>query len=302
MIYLVLSILCSASLAIMFKFSEIKGYDRNLVTTANYLVATIVAIITFQKTFNPSEFSNINFSKFISEFRGLGPDSLLSVNGTIIMSTILGLIMGIAFLMSFIYFQKCIKDYGAGVSSIFVKFGILMPMTISIFLWHEVPTPVKWVGIILSLFSIVLINIDFGSSNFKLKKDLIILFFYNGIASLGNKVFQKYCIAEYKSYLLFVVFLIALLFSLVILLKNKKPFSIKPAILGCAIGVPNLLSTFFLIKSLSYYDTSVVFPINSSATIVVIALGSALLFNETFKKKERYAIALTVLSIVLVNM
>lgn len=302
MIYLVLSIICSASLAILFKLSGQKGYDRNIVTSSNYFIATIVAIITFKGNFNINDFKSLSLNGFSNELSNLSKGHLLSANGSIILSTILGLTMGFAFLMSFIYYQKCIKDYGAGISSIFVKFGILVPMTISIFMWKEIPTPVKWVGIILSLISILIINVDFSSSNFHLKKDLIILFIYNGIAALGNKVFQKYCLPEYKSYLLFVVFLVALIISIIILRRNKSVISLKAVILGCFIGVPNLLSNFFLIKSLSYFDTSVVFPINSSATIVVIALASSLIFKETFKKKEKYAIALTVLSIVLVNM
>lgn len=50
MFYLLLAIVCSGSIALIFKYSESKECNRALVTTFNYLTATLISAIALAKS------------------------------------------------------------------------------------------------------------------------------------------------------------------------------------------------------------------------------------------------------------
>ena len=50
MFYLLLAIVCSGSIALIFKYSESKECNRALVTTFNYLTATVISAIALAKS------------------------------------------------------------------------------------------------------------------------------------------------------------------------------------------------------------------------------------------------------------
>ncbi|MCD8506348.1 MAG: hypothetical protein LRY37_04665 [Alkalibacterium thalassium] len=47
-----------------------------------------------------------------------------------------------------------------GISGTIAKLGILIPMIFSILIWREFPTAVQWIGILLSLVAIVVVNLS----------------------------------------------------------------------------------------------------------------------------------------------
>ena len=97
------------------------------------------------------------------------------------------------------------------------------------------------------------------------------------------------------------VFGVALLVSLV---KSLRAGRIRTGhfLTGLAVGVPNYFASHFLILSLSELRTAVVFPIYSAMTIVLISLAGWLGFGERLRVRERWAVALTVVALVLVNL
>lgn len=72
-------------------------------------------------------------------------------------------------------------------------------------------------------------------------------------------------------------------------------------VIGAAVGIPNLFSSFFLISALNNLNTAVVFPIFSAGSIVLIAAAGYIFFGEELNNKEWISIFLTVLALILVN-
>ena len=72
--------------------------------------------------------------------------------------------------------------------------------------------------------------------------------------------------------------------------------------LGVCIGVPNLLSPFFLLREKAELPAAVVFPVYNAGSVAVILLGSFLFFHEKLGKKERAAALLTLCAMVLINL
>ncbi len=299
MFYLLLAIVCSGSIALIFKYSESKECNRALVTTFNYLTATVISAIALAKSgLNvPASFDGI-MAKTMANFAGT-----LTPEGSFGASILLGIITGFLFFIGFVVYQKSINECGPSISGMFGKMGILVPMIFSIFLWNEMPSAIKWVGIVLSFASILIINVN--PTNLKesdFKPILIILFVFYGCADFMNKVFQKYALVEYKNFFLLIVFISATIFSLGMLFKNRKEgFNLTSCLVGIGVGIPNMFSSFFLIDALKTLEAAVVYPIFSAGGIVFIMFMSYIIFKERLSKKEKLAAALTIVSMAIVN-
>lgn len=304
MIYLFLAILCSSSIAIIFKYSEGNNLNRYAVTSINYLTAFIVSLVMALKE-NLFDISEGIFNKFLNEFANvvIHNEGSFSAEASFVWAILVGVSAGIFFFSSFIYYQHSVRENGVGLSGAFSKLGILVPMAFSIILWKEIPGPIQWIGIILSLSSIVIVNTSFNSNLLKnIRKNLVLLFLLGGIAEFSNKIFQKYGLLEFKSIFLFFVFFSAFCISLYFTYKNNNKITKDDIITGFMVGIPNLFSSFFLILALNYLKTSVVFPLYSAGTIIVISIVGSLIFKEKLVRREKISIIMTILALILINM
>lgn len=276
MIWLLLATFCSASIALVFKYSETRGLNRYAVTSVNYLTAVLVSAALAGLT-------NIEFTAVRS---GLA----------------IGIPAGICFFLAFVYYQASVKASGAGLAGMFGKLGILMPMILSMALWREYPTAVQGAGILLAISAIALVNVREKGQNDHFKSALILLFLFGGLAEFSNKLFQRYGASEEKAYFLLIVFSVAFLVSLGAAIRQGKGIQSADVITGILVGVPNLFSSFFLIRALDDLPTAVVFPVYSAGSMVLILVLSAWLFGERLSLKSYGAIVMTMLSLILINL
>lgn len=299
-----MAIICSSSIALIFKFSEGNNLNRYVVTTANYLMAFLISFIfIINQSINFFDFEGANFSESFREVV-LGGNGIFNIQASQLWATIVGVIAGIFFFVSFIYYQKSVRENGAGLAGTFGKLGILIPMLFAIIIWQEYPTSLQWSGIILAILSIVLVNFPFNRNWKKaLRLNLILLFIYGGFAEFTNKIFQQYAITDYKMLFLFWVFFSAFLISLIYtLIKTDSLPGYKELGIGFLVGIPNLFSSFFLINALNHLKTAVVFPIFSAGSIVLIVIASFFIFGERMERKEALSVVMTVIALVLVNL
>jgi multidrug transporter EmrE-like cation transporter len=303
MFYLTLAILSSATIALIFKYTENSNTNRYLITSANYFIAFV---ITFFMILSKGLLTNIPKEiSFMDDLTLLSMNSshVLSPYSSILWGLIIGGISGSFFFLSFIFYQKSVKENGVGISGTIAKLGILIPMLFSIILWKELPSIIQFLGIALALLSIVLVNLSSKSiEKLDIKPTILLLFIFGGMAEFSNKIFQKYALIEYKEIFLFAVFFVAFLLSAFYTLKEKRKITKKDILTGFAVGIPNLFSSYFLILSLTTLKTSVVFPMYSAGSIVLINIGGLLLFNEKITKKNQLAIFLTLIALVLINL
>lgn len=302
MTYLLLAIICSASIALIFKYTENIPTNRYVITSANYFMAFVTSlfmIITRDLLVDVEQ--NTPFIKKLTQLY-LGKTAILSPYASIIWGLISGSIAGFFFFSSFFYYQKSVKENGVGLSGTIAKLGILIPMIFSIIIWREFPSAIQWIGITLSLLSILLVNLSPQSlEKLDIKPTLIILFILGGMAEFSNKIYQKYALADYKDIFLFATFFVAFLVSLFYTVKRKEKITKKDIVIGFVVGIPNLFSSYFLILSLATVKTSVAFPIYSAGSIILINLGGILIFKEKITRKNQLAILLTIIALVLIN-
>jgi multidrug transporter EmrE-like cation transporter len=306
MLYLLLAIICSASIALIFKHSETSGMNRYAVTSANYLAACIVSgsiVLVQGLSIQGGEQSSIaGIADEIGRSLAAAGETL-SPNASLAWAILVGLVAGAVFFLGFIYYQLSVRRHGVGLAGAFAKLGILVPMSLSLLLWREYPSAVQWVGIVLAVSSIVLVNWPSdGDVRGALRPALLLLFLFGGAAEFSNKVFQKYAQLDHRSIFLFVTFLVALLCSLAATIAKKGAIRRRDVLTGVAVGVPNLFSSFFLIMALSSIPAAVAFPAYGAGTIVIINVVGVVFFRERPTRVEQAAVALTVLALVLINL
>ena len=301
MFYLTLAIISSAAIALIFKYSENTNSNRYLITSTNYFVGSMISLFMIISKGLLIEINKT--SSFFSEVKQINSNLIFSPYSSIICGLLVGFIAGFFFFLSFIYYQKSVKENGVSVTGMIAKLGILIPMIFSIIIWKEYPSTIQWLGIILALTSIILVNMAPKTlENFDLKPGLILLFFFGGLAEFSNKIFQKYAISDFKDVFLFTVFFTAFIISIFFTIKEKKPLRKKDILTGIAVGIPNLFSSYFLILSLNTVTTSVAFPLYSAGSIVLINLGGYFIFKEKISSKNKVAILMTIIALVLINL
>lgn len=302
MFYLGLAIICSATIALIFKYTESSNGNRYVVTSANYFIAffTSLGMMIMDKTL-----SGLNQrAPFLEEFSAVfsGEALRFSPYGSVVWAMIVGTIFGGFFFLSFVYYQKSVRINGVGISGTFSKLGILIPMLFSIIIWKEYPTLLQWLGILLALVSIIMVNLSFkGIKKIDIEPTIIMLFLFGGLAEFSNKIYQKYALSEFKSVFLFFIFFVAFIISVIYAWKKKSKVTRKDIFIGFAVGIPNLFSSFFLILSLDTLTTSVAFPLFSAGSILLITLGGYIIFKEKISKKNQWAIGLILVALVLLN-
>lgn len=286
MLSLLLATICSASIALLFKWSDQRNLSKSLQTTGNYAMATFISLMM------------ILFG---------GQNSAVDVtSGDFINTVTLGVITGVFFLLSFVFYQLSVKKSGASLSGMFAKLGILVPMLLSVVIWSEYPTQIQTIGIFFAMLAIILTNIDFKHKTRTKERSfyvLIALFIFGGFGEFMNKIFQRTVNLQFKPYFLLFVFASAGLLSVILYLRdaNKPKIKWPSIVMGFVIGIPNLFSSFFLLDALNYYPASIVFPMYSAGSILLITLLSWMLFKEKIARKDKVAILMTAVGLLLIN-
>ena len=302
MFFLLLATLCSASIALIFKYTETSNTNRLVITSANYFIAFTTSLIMIGAK---GLIGDVDWSdSFGEEFSRMFSEGgfIFSEYSSLIWGIIIGTLAGGFFFASFIFYQKSVRENGAGLSGAFGKIGILIPMVFSIVLWREYPTLIQWIGIVLAIVSILIVNLSWeAKEKLDVKYLLILLFIFGGLAEFSNKIYQNYALNDYKDVFLFFVFFTAFLISISYTLRRKSVITRRDIFTGFAVGIPNLFSSYFLILALDTLKTSVVFPIYSAGSIVLITIGSFIIFKERIANKNKVAILLTVIALVMIN-
>ncbi len=302
MIYLFLSIVCSTGIALLLKTSERRNRNRLTVTTANYVVAASISLVVLLAEGGQLVGGTQSIPSLWS-FRLWSPGNPPSAMHSAVWAVLVGIMGGVAYFAGFMTIQRSIRSSGVALTGAVSKLAILVPMTLSVVLWHNYPNTIQSLGIVLALTSILLAHLS-GTELKRLgRMDPILLWMFLsvGLGEFANKLFQEYGFARHKGLFLLMVFLTALIISAGALIRRRKRICSGDVLLGLLVGIPNMLTSLFLIMSFAEVPAAVAFPVYGAGTIVLIALGGRLLFGERLRKREWTAIAIAVIAVILMQ-
>ncbi len=204
------------------------------------------------------------------------------------------------------------EKQGVTVASLASRLSVALPTIAAFFLYGDLVTMAKILGIIMALAAIFLNSIKPKNS---LHTSAVIsflpisLFIGFGIHSALMKHVQYNYLGDttYHSYVMS-SFLFAFIITLSILiwkkLKENRKSNWKDIVAGFVLGCSNYGSVYFLIRTLGItgWESSTIFPTQSVAIIIFSSLSAWLLFKEEIRKHLIIAILIGTLSIVLVNL
>ncbi len=117
--FLLLTILCSTSIALILKYSDTKKGEPIILLAGNYLVASLIGLILLI----------LNDTKIFS-----------------IQTLIFGAGLGLLFVLSFFAYAKAISYAGTGLATTSSRLSVIIPILFSIIFFNELPNDLHLLG------------------------------------------------------------------------------------------------------------------------------------------------------------
>ncbi len=300
MIFLLLSMLCSVSVAHVFRYVQEKSLPMFGLFAVNYFVASCVALWGCDRTFWQQ-----------------WPAVLL----------VLGVIIGILFVCSYVLMVLSIRRLGVTIPISLMRLSAVLPTFGSILFFAEVPNALQCSGIVLAFLALPLASQESLSCS-NLLEILhngfgwgLLLFGVFGVTNFIFKIQHEIVPLRNPYHFLAVLFPVAFFVSCLMLLRYKtftaqtgmEPRSdlttydeITPQSFtnilcaGLILGMLNLFSNYFFMRSLQELPGIVVYPVNGVGIILLSAISSLFLWRERLLKKNYFFIALASFALLLI--
>lgn len=281
MIYLILAIVCSACITLVLKAGAKYSENRYAMLTCNYIVCIIMVII-----FMPKD--------IVLDLANGGKAVLL-----------LGLVNGTLFLICMAYNQINVAKNGAILTATFVRLGVLVPTILSVVIYKEIPTILQVAGIICVIIAFIIMGRGQKEEQKVATKialgELILLMFLGGITDSMSKVYEQSCSMEYADWYLLITFAVALILCFGVSIYKKQKIGAKEWAVGAAVGIPNYLSTLFLLQAVSRVEAFLAYPMYSVGSILVVVAVSYLLFAEKLNRSQKIGVGFIIVALLLLN-
>lgn len=283
MIYLILTIFFSTGIVIIFKLFDRYQVNNNQAITMNYVVAALAGFLAY--------------------------DSEISFYGIINMPWFYWAVsVGVAFILTFYIFAVSAQKAGVAVSAVAGRMSILIPVIIGILFYGDNINLIITLGIILSLIAFYLIFQK--NSKIKVTKKYVIfpflLFLGFGFNDSVLKHAEKFHIKEDYYLFLAVVFSVALIIGITVFLvqfmKKRQQIKIRNINGGILLGIFNFLSTYYFLKGMAHFDSSVYFPVVNTGIVTFGALSGYFFFKENVSLKNWIGILLAICAILLLTL
>ena len=276
MIALLLTILCSSSIALILKYNDARNGNPFLLLAGNYLIAALISL----------------------GFVLVDKKAIVSIE-TIIFGTLLAAL----FVASFFAFAKAVGAAGTALATVSSRLSVIVPLLLSIVIYKEDPTIYQLAGIMLAFITILLFY--FSLKNDSSKKLRFIDYFYLlavligiGLNDFCMKIFQQWRPEVEKSYFIFIIFSAATIYTFFVIFIKRIPLKRIVLIRGGILGVPNMFSTFFILLALAQLPAIVVYPMTNIGIILLTALGVWMIWKETLNLFGKWALVSGIIAII----
>ena len=279
MVFLLLTIACSTSVALMLKYSSVKKGNPIVLLAGNYFVAAVIGFILFLTN------SSATYSAG---------------------SLLFGVVLGALFVSAFFAFAKAIDTSGTALATTTSRLSVFIPVLLSIIIFDEKPKTFHIIGFVFTAITIVLFYLSLRSD--KTRKITSMDYFYLfalllgiGIGDFCMKIFQNAFPHTDKNFFVFCIFLFAFLYSFAIIIIKKAPVKRHTLLSGGLLGIPNVFASIFLLGALEELSAIIVYPTANVGIIILTAVSAYLIWKEEISRLAKISIFTGILSIALLN-
>ncbi|MEI7627243.1 MAG: DMT family transporter [Bacteroidota bacterium] len=285
-----------------------------------YLIGSIVLTsyltLSFKvcEKYNVSIFQAIVFNYITCVITGSIVNGSFPINVEVIHQTWFhwAFVMGVLFISIFNIVGMTAQKISVAVASVANKLSLIIPVILSVYLYHETVRGWKLFGVILALIAVILTcyqprnkRNEKKEENGKWKYILpVALFLGSGLLdALINHVQQTYVTVENSNaYLISGFFSAAIIGTLYLeyqYMIGKQVFSFKNVLAGILIGIPNYFSIWCLVHFLkqSPWQSSASIPVNNMGIVLFSSVVAWILFKERLSAINWVGILLSIVAI-----
>jgi LPXTG-motif cell wall-anchored protein len=192
------------------------------------------------------------------------------------------------------------------VTSVTSKMSLVIPIIISVIFWGESMNMLRIIGIVLALAAFYLTFRKKEAISWKAKYTYlpVLVFAGNGMVDTTMKFADHYFIKDDLVLFLSMVFTTGFTIGMTILtirlIRGKTKMSLKPVFGGIFLGMINFGSTYYMLKAISVFESSVVFPVTNAAIVGISGLVGYFGFREKLSWINLTGIILAIIAIIII--
>lgn len=260
--FLLLTILCSTSIALILKYSDTRKDEPIVLLAGNYLTASLIALVLL----------------IFSESAKFSIETLL-----------FGIGLGLLFVLSFFAFAKAISYAGTGLATTSSRLSVIIPILLSIIMYNELPNKFHLIGFLFTLVTFVFFYFSVKGNHKEgtgvLKYLFLIAVFVGiGLNDFSMKIFKSWRSVQEQPFFVLFIFLSAFVYSSAYIIFKKIKVIPNTAIWGVILGTPNVFSTIFLLGALSLLPAILVYPTINVGIIVFTTLLAFIIWKEKLNR------------------
>ncbi len=278
MLFLILAVVSSALVSILMRISGGRIRHNIGMLAVNYMVCVALSAVLAEGTLLPAGDSGMP------------------------LAVAMGAVNGFLYLAGFLLIQYNTQKNGVVLSSVFQKLGILVPLTVSVVLYNEIPGGIQLLGFVLAAAAIFLMNDLRSGSHADAKSALLWMLLACGTGEAMSKIFKEAGLSHLEGGFLFVTFAVACLLCVVLMLVKQQRIGWPEVAFGALIAVPNFFSAKLLLGALESLSAVIVYPVFSVGTILAVTVAGVLVFREKLSTRQWIGMAAILGAVILLNL
>lgn len=274
MIWIVLSVLCSAVIYVIFKLFGRLKVNTLVAIVSNYAMACSIGILLAP---NEAELFTEN-----TTWWWLLP------------------ILGALFIGLFQLMARVSMEAGVGVAALANKMSLVIPVAAAFIVLGDALTLLKLLGVAAALVSVWLVTSSERGQRSHRMWPVWVLFAGSGLLdTLLKWAEHKWVPDDQLTLFTASIFGSAGALGIIWVVLQREKWNTRSVVAGFLLGIPNYGSIYFLLKALSSpeWQSSVLFPINNVAVVLLSSGLGMLAFAESTGTKKWIGLALGVLAV-----
>lgn len=291
MLYISLAILCNALIGLIFRYFQRWKVDTFASIVINYWVCVGVGGIQYGNKLIQEDIWSEGWWPYV-------------------------LVIGTVFIIGFNIIAISVQFFGMTFTTLMQKMSLVITAIFGIVFYGESSGMYKWIGIILAIPAIYLLNSNPGKgtplpdkkklSFFVLALPFLVLlinaFLDSSFLSMEAEGLYSGADLRLVSYIFFVAASLGTILLIPRVIRKKASLNWREVKAGALLGIVNYGSIFFILLSLNNgWEGSAFYPIVNVGIIALTAIFGKIFFSETLSPLKWIGFGLTVLSIALIS-
>ncbi len=280
MIALALATILTGAFGVVLRFGQKRNGDLYTIGVVNYAVASLIFLPILK----------------------LHPPPTISSH-----TILVGAFGGLVYATAYYLFLPVLRSRGVAIATAVARVSVLMPMLLSLLVWHEAPSALRAAGALLAFAALPLLamgRLDGAPGQPRARELLVLaaLFISNGACLCVGKWYHATgTVLERPAYFM-TLFGVAALYTGTAWALCSRRLDPADVGIGLVLGVTNGFANFALLYALDAFPGVVTFPVTAAGGLVFAVLFAALWWRELPSRWGALGVALAIFAVVLVNL